>query len=231
MDKIIELKDIHKYYNMLGFTVKALDGVDITIRRGEFIALVGPSGSGKSTLMNVIGCLDIPTRGEYWLNGEDVSHLSDSRLAEIRSSTLGFVFQSFNLMSNLNALDNVALPGKYQKMCSRECKDKAKTAIEKVGLLDRAKHLPKELSGGQQQRIAFARALLCNPQILLADEPTGNLDSKTGKEILELICELNKQGMTIILVTHDNNVADVATRKIELFDGKIIRDEKKDGAA
>lgn len=231
MDKIIELKDIHKYYNMLGFTVKALDGVDITIRKGEFIALVGPSGSGKSTLMNVIGCLDIPTSGEYWLNGEDVSHLSDSRLAEIRSSTLGFVFQSFNLMSNLNALDNVALPGKYQKMSSRECKDKAKNAIEKVGLLDRAKHLPKELSGGQQQRIAFARALLCNPQILLADEPTGNLDSKTGKEILELICELNKQGMTIILVTHDNKVADVATRKIELFDGKIIRDEKKDGAA
>jgi putative ABC transport system ATP-binding protein len=231
MEKIIELKGIHKYYKMPGFTVKALDGIDITINKGEFIALVGPSGSGKSTLMNVIGCLDVPTSGEYWLNGEDVSNLSDSRLAEIRSSTLGFVFQSFNLMSNLNALDNIALPGKYQKMSSRECKRKARVAINKVGLLDRAKHLPKELSGGQQQRIAFARALVCNPMILLADEPTGNLDSKTGEEILELICELNKQGMTIILVTHDNKVANIAKRKIELFDGKIIKDEKKGGAA
>lgn len=231
MKELIVLKNIHKHYEMPGFTVKALDGVDITINKGEFVALVGPSGSGKSTLMNVLGCLDIPTSGEYLLDGVDISHLSDGKLAELRNKTLGFVFQSFNLMSNLSALENVALPGKYQKLSSKESRKRARAAIEMVGLQDRAKHLPKELSGGQQQRIAFARALLCKPRILLADEPTGNLDSKTGKEILKLICNLNKQGMTVILVTHDNKVADVATRKIELFDGKIIRDEMKDGAA
>lgn len=231
MKELIVLKNIHKHYKMPGFTVKALDGVDITINKGEFVALVGPSGSGKSTLMNVLGCLDIPTSGEYLLDGVDISHLSDGKLAELRNNTLGFVFQSFNLMSNLSALENVALPGKYQKLSSKESRKRARAAIEMVGLLARAKHLPKELSGGQQQRIAFARALLCKPRILLADEPTGNLDSKTGKEILKLICDLNKQGMTVILVTHDNKIADVAARKIELFDGKIIRDEMKDGAA
>lgn len=231
MKELIVLKNIQKYYKMPGFTVKALDGVDLTINNGEFVALVGPSGSGKSTLMNVLGCLDIPTSGEYILDGKDISHLPDGKLAELRNNTLGFVFQSFNLMSNLSALENVALPGKYQQLSSKESRKRARAAIDMVGLQNRAKHLPKELSGGQQQRIAFARALLCKPRILLADEPTGNLDSKTGKEILKLICDLNKQGMTIILVTHDNNVADIATRKIELFDGKIIRDDMKDGAA
>lgn len=231
MKELIVLKNIQKYYKMPGFIVKALDGVDLTINNGEFVALVGPSGSGKSTLMNVLGCLDIPTSGEYILDGKDISHLPDGKLAELRNNTLGFVFQSFNLMSNLSALENVALPGKYQKLSSKESRKRAGAAIDMVGLQNRAKHLPKELSGGQQQRIAFARALLCKPRILLADEPTGNLDSKTGKEILKLICDLNKQGMTIILVTHDNNVADIATRKIELFDGKIIRDDMKDGAA
>ena len=231
MNELIKLKNICKYYEMPGFTVKALDGVDITINKGEFIALVGPSGSGKSTLMNVLGCLDIPSSGEYFLKGEDIARLSDAKLAEIRNSTLGFVFQRFNLMSNMSALDNVALPGKYQRLSNKECRNRAKEAITKVGLEDRMKHLPKELSGGQQQRIAFARALLCRPQLLLADEPTGNLDSKTGKEILQLICELDAMGMTVILVTHDPNVAAIAKRKISLFDGKIISDERKDGVA
>lgn len=231
MNELIKLKNIHKHYQMSEFTVKALDGVHLTIREGEFIALVGPSGSGKSTLMNVIGCLDMPTSGEYILDGKDVSSLSDAKLAEIRNKKIGFVFQSFNLMSNMTALDNVALPGKYQKLSGRQSNKKAREMIELVGLKDRAKHLPKELSGGQQQRIAFARAMLCSPSLLLADEPTGNLDSKTGKEILELICELNKAGMTIVLVTHDEKVAEVADRKISLLDGKIESDQQRGGAA
>lgn len=231
MNELIKLKNIHKHYQMSEFTVKALDGVHLTIREGEFIALVGPSGSGKSTLMNVLGCLDMPTSGEYILDGKDVSSLSDAKLAEIRNKKIGFVFQSFNLMSNMTALDNVALPGKYQKLSGRQSNKKAGEMIELVGLKDRAKHLPKELSGGQQQRIAFARAMLCSPSLLLADEPTGNLDSKTGKEILELICELNKAGMTIVLVTHDEKVAEVADRKISLLDGKIESDQQRGGAA
>lgn len=231
MNELIKLKNIHKHYHMSEFTVKALDGVDLTIKEGEFIALVGPSGSGKSTLMNVLGCLDMPTSGQYILGGKDVSSLSDARLAEIRNKKIGFVFQSFNLMSNMSALENVALPGKYQKLSGRQSNKKAREMIELVGLGDRAKHLPKELSGGQQQRIAFARAMLCKPSLLLADEPTGNLDSKTGKEILELICELNKMGMTIVLVTHDDKIAQVADRKISLLDGKIERDQQRGGVA
>ncbi|MBT7123377.1 MAG: ABC transporter ATP-binding protein [Clostridia bacterium] len=231
MKELIVLKNIHKHYRMSQFTVKALDGVDVTIESGEFVALVGPSGSGKSTLMNVLGCLDMPTSGEYYIRGNDVSSFSDAKLAQIRNREVGFVFQSFNLMSNMTALQNVALPGKYQKMSSRQSIKRARIAIEMVGLQDRASHLPKELSGGQQQRVAFARALLCNPSLLLADEPTGNLDSKTGKEILELISSLNKQGMTVVLVTHDESIADVASRKISLLDGKIISDEKCGGAA
>lgn len=231
MNELIKLKDIHKHYRMSEFTVKALDGVDLTIKQGEFIALVGPSGSGKSTLMNLLGCLDTPTSGEYILDGKDVSRLSDAKLAEIRNRKIGFVFQSFNLMSNMTALENIALPGKYQKLSGRQSNKKAREMIELVGLGDRAKHLPKELSGGQQQRIAFARAMLCKPSLLLADEPTGNLDSKTGKEILGLICELNKMGMTIVMVTHDEKVAAVAKRKISLLDGKILSDEERGGAA
>lgn len=231
MNELIKLKDIHKHYRMSEFTVKALDGVDLTINQGEFIALVGPSGSGKSTLMNVLGCLDTPTSGEYILDGKDVSRLSDAKLAEIRNRKIGFVFQSFNLMSNMTALENIALPGKYQKLSSRQSNKKAREMIDLVGLGDRAKHLPKELSGGQQQRIAFARAMLCKPSLLLADEPTGNLDSKTGKEILGLICELNKMGMTIVMVTHDDKVAAVAKRRISLLDGKILSDEERGGAA
>lgn len=228
MNELIRLNDVCKYYQMPGFTVKALEHVSITIGEGEFVALVGPSGSGKSTLMNVLGCLDIPTGGEYWLDGKNVMRLSDSRLAVLRNQTLGFVFQSFNLMGNLTALDNVALPAKYRRMSGRASRAMAAEAIERVGLGDRAKHLPKELSGGQQQRVAFARALICRPRVLLADEPTGNLDSKTGKEILDLICELNRQGMTVILVTHDEAVATVAGRKVEILDGKIVQDIRKE---
>ena len=211
--------------------VVAVRDVSLEVARGEIFVVMGLSGSGKSTLMNVLGCLDMPTSGEYYIRGNDVSSFSDAKLAQIRNREVGFVFQSFNLMSNMTALQNVALPGKYQKMSSRQSIKRARIAIEMVGLQDRASHLPKELSGGQQQRVAFARALLCNPSLLLADEPTGNLDSKTGKEILELISSLNKQGMTVVLVTHDESIADVASRKISLLDGKIISDEKCGGAA
>ncbi|MBT3320639.1 MAG: ATP-binding cassette domain-containing protein, partial [Clostridia bacterium] len=176
MKELIVLKNIHKHYRMSQFTVKALDGVDVTIESGEFVALVGPSGSGKSTLMNVLGCLDMPTSGEYYIRGNDVSSFSDAKLAQIRNREVGFVFQSFNLMSNMTALQNVALPGKYQKMSSRQSIKRARIAIEMVGLQDRASHLPKELSGGQQQRVAFARALLADPKILVLDEADRMLD-------------------------------------------------------
>lgn len=223
---LIEIQDLHKHYIMPGFTVKALDGVDLVVDKGEYVSLVGPSGSGKSTLMNMIGCLDIPTSGKYTLNGTDLSMLKDNKLAEIRNNELGFVFQTFNLMSNMTALENVALPAKYRKMKTKECRLLAKQALENVGLGDRIHHLPKELSGGQQQRVAFARALLCNPTVLLADEPTGNLDSKTGKEVLAMMEELNAKGTTLILITHDKSIADKAHRKIEMLDGKIISDER-----
>jgi len=223
---LIEMHDLHKHYVMPGFTVRALDGVDLTIDKGEYVALVGPSGSGKSTLMNMIGCLDVPTSGKYFFNGTDMSLLNDNSLADIRNKELGFVFQTFNLMSNMTALENVALPAKYRKMKTKECRKLAKKALENVGLADRMHHLPKELSGGQQQRVAFARALLNNPPLLLADEPTGNLDSKTGKEVLELMEELNSKGTTLILITHDMNIADKAHRKIEMLDGRIANDTK-----
>lgn len=212
---------------MSDFMVKALDGVDIEIKKGEFVALVGPSGSGKSTLMNVLGCLDVPTEGDYFLFGENIANVKESKLAEIRNKKIGFVFQSFNLMSNLNAIDNIALPCKYSKMSTKQSRKLATKAIKKVGLEDRMYHKPYELSGGQQQRIAFARALLNNPSILLADEPTGNLDSKTSSEILKMMCDLNDNGTTIILVTHDNDIANIAKRKIEMLDGKILNDVKK----
>lgn len=204
--------------------VKALDCIDLEISQGEFVALVGPSGSGKSTLMNILGCLDIPTKGKYKLMDIDVEKAGDSKLAEIRNKNIGFVFQSFNLLNNLNAVDNVSLPCKYSKMSSKKSKNKAIEALKKVGLDDRRNHKPYELSGGQQQRVAFARALLNNPALLLADEPTGNLDSKTSKEILNLLIDLNSKGITIIIVTHDNSIANIAKRKIELLDGRIISD-------
>lgn len=227
-NKLIELVDLHKHYSMPGFTVKALDGIDLVINKGEYVSLVGPSGSGKSTLMNMLGCLDAPTSGRYIFNGADLTALSENTLADIRNDQMGFVFQKFNLLQNMSALDNVALPAKYRKLKTKECRQMAKRALKAVGLADRMYHLPNELSGGQQQRVAFARALLCNPPMLLADEPTGNLDSKTGKEVLLLMEELNAKGTTLILVTHNSELADKAHRKIEMLDGKIISDTKKE---
>jgi putative ABC transport system ATP-binding protein len=227
---LIEIKNLHKHYVMPGFTVKALDGVDITVDKGEYVALVGPSGSGKSTLMNMIGCLDAPTSGKYTLNGIDLSKQKDNQLAQIRNREVGFVFQTFNLMGNMSALDNVALPAKYRKKRAKECRQMAKQALTDVGLGERIYHLPNELSGGQQQRVAFARALLCNPPLLLADEPTGNLDSKTGKELLALMEQLNAKGTTLILITHDQSIADKAHRKISMLDGKIVSDTRSGDA-
>jgi len=229
VSKLIELKDIYKIYQMSDIKVKALDGVDIVISQGEFVALIGPSGSGKSTLMNILGCLDIPSSGSYRLMDIDVEKANEGKLAEIRNKNIGFVFQSFNLLNNMNAVDNVSLPCKYAKMKTKEVRKLAITALKEVGLEDRKNHRPYELSGGQQQRVAFARALLNNPAILLADEPTGNLDSKTSKEILNLLTDLNEKGTTIILVTHDNRIATIAKRKIEMLDGKIINDTRKEG--
>jgi len=210
--------------------VKALGGVDLEISEGEFVALIGPSGSGKSTLMNILGCLDAPTSGRFKLMSEDIDKASEGKLAEIRNRNIGFVFQSFNLLSNMNAVDNVSLPCKYAKMKTKESRKLAIEALKRVGLEDRKSHKPYELSGGQQQRVAFARALLNNPSILLADEPTGNLDSKTSRDILNLLTELNEKGTTVVLVTHDNNIAEIAKRKIELLDGKIINDARKEVA-
>ena len=224
MRELIRVEKLHKHYDMSDFSVHALDGIDICINQGELISLVGTSGSGKTTLMNVLGGLDTPTAGSYYLKERDITNLPEQKLAQIRNEEFGFVFQNFNLISSMTALENVALPGKYRRMSSRACRELAQVSLEKVGLSDRMKHLPNELSGGQQQRVAFARALICNPSILLADEPTGNLDSKTGLEILELIEKLNEQGTTIIIITHDNEIANKANRKVTLKDGKIILD-------
>lgn len=224
MSNIIKLKNIHKIYKMSNVEVNALQGVNLEIESGEFIALVGPSGSGKSTLMNILGCLDSPTIGTYMLLDEDIQKANESRLAEIRNESLGFVFQSYNLLNNMNAIKNVSLPCVYAKMKTKQSNELAIKALKAVGLEDRKNHKPRELSGGQQQRVAFARALLNNPSILLADEPTGNLDSKTSKDILNMLCELNEKGTTVILVTHDLAIANIAKRKIELLDGMIVKD-------
>lgn len=225
---LIDIYNLRKQYSMSDIVVDALDGIDVSIDKSEFVALVGPSGSGKSTLMNMLGCLDSPTSGRYVLNDTDVSNMSDTQLAGIRNNEIGFVFQNFNLIGTMTALDNVALPGRYGKINGVKCRQMAKEALAMVGLSDRIKHYPNELSGGQQQRVAFARALLRNPAILLADEPTGNLDSKSGAEILNLMKELNRNGTTIIMVTHERMIADTAGREIEMLDGKIIRDSKSE---
>ncbi len=218
---IIRLQEIHKIY-VLGLTqVHALRGVTLTIGRGEYVAIMGPSGSGKSTLMNIIGCLDVPTRGRYLLNGQDVSRLSDDALARIRNKEIGFVFQTFNLLPRATALHNVELPLIYNGLPGGKRKEKARLALEKVGLGDRMHHKPNELSGGQRQRVAIARALVNDPSIILADEPTGNLDSKTGEEIMEIFDHLHAQGNTIILVTHEDFIARHAHKIIHLRDGKI----------
>lgn len=224
--KVIEIQDLKRHYQMGQTLVRALDGVTFNVEENEYIAIMGPSGSGKSTLMNMIGCLDTPTHGEYVLNGQPVSELDDAELAQIRNREIGFVFQTFNLLPRTDCLSNVELPLIYSGIKSSVRKQKATETLTKVGLGDRLDHKPNELSGGQRQRVAIARALVNDPSILLADEPTGNLDTKTGEEIMELFEELYRQGNTIILVTHENEIANHARRIIRLRDGKIEVDQK-----
>jgi putative ABC transport system ATP-binding protein len=223
-DTLIKIRDLAKLYKVGAEEVHALDGVSFDINRGEYVAIMGPSGSGKSTLMNLIGCLDTPSSGSYVLNGAETATLADDELARIRNAEIGFVFQTFNLLARTTALANVELPLVYAGISKVERKARAERALEEVNLSDRAGHMPNELSGGQRQRVAIARALVNNPSILLADEPTGNLDSKTGEEILRLFEELNRRGNTIIIVTHDAGVAHRAKRTIRLSDGKIVED-------
>ncbi len=223
---MIELKNICKTYTMGKNLVHALMDINISIKQHEFTAIVGPSGSGKSTLMNMIGCLDTPTSGSYILDGHEISNMSDNQLAEIRNTRLGFIFQGFNLLQKLTAVENVELPLVYQGAGARERHRRSKEALEAVGLGDRVHHKPTELSGGQQQRVAIARALVSNPPIILADEPTGNLDSKSGAEIMKLMKELHGNGNTIILITHDNSIAMQAKRVIRISDGQIAEDRE-----
>lgn len=223
---IIRIQDLTRFYQMGQTEVRALNGVSFDVQENEYIAIMGPSGSGKSTMMNMIGCLDTPTSGEYILNGNRVSQLDDSELAQVRNREIGFVFQTFNLLPRTDCLSNVELPLIYAGMKYSERKKRATETLEKVGLGDRLDHKPNELSGGQRQRVAIARALVNNPSILLADEPTGNLDSKTGDEIMILFEELHRAGNTIILVTHENDIANHARRIIRLRDGIIESDEK-----
>ncbi len=225
---MIELKDVKKTYRLGGEIVHALDGVDLTINDGEFVAIIGPSGSGKSTLMNILGCLDVPTSGAYSLNGKDVSRLRDDQLAQARNRNIGFVFQQFNLLGKATALRNVELPLRYAGMGGKERHARAVEALTTVGLAERLRHRPTELSGGQQQRVAIARALVTRPTMILADEPTGALDSRTGAEILALFENLQStRGITVILVTHDANVAGHAKRIIAIRDGRIESDIRK----
>jgi putative ABC transport system ATP-binding protein len=225
-EALIRTEDLWKTYVMGGSEVHALHGVTFEIQRNEYVAIMGPSGSGKSTLMNLIGCLDTPTRGQYWLNNQLVSELDDDRLAHIRNKEIGFVFQTFNLLARATALHNVELPLIYSGMSTRERIERARRALAMVELSDRMDHRPNELSGGQRQRVAIARALVNEPSIILADEPTGNLDSATGDEILRLFDRLHSEGNTIILVTHDRDVANYAHRVISIRDGKIASDER-----
>lgn len=230
MEKLIELKDVHKIYQVGENEVRAIDGINLDIYEGEFVAIVGQSGSGKSTMMNIIGCLDVPTSGEYYLSGEKVSDLSDDRLAEIRNRLLGFVFQQYNLIPKLTVLENVELPLVYSGMHQKERVDESRLALDKVGILEKEKNLPSQLSGGQQQRVSIARALAGKPTVILADEPTGALDSKTGQEVLALLQELNREGKTIVLITHDNAIAAKARRIVRLADGKVTEDVRLDEA-
>ena len=226
---LIEIKDLYKIYNEgKESEVRALDGVTLHIDRGEFVAIVGQSGSGKSTLMNVLGCLDIPTYGEYHLNGTDVTSLSDKQLAHIRNREIGFIFQGYNLIQELDALENVTLPLIYQGVSVWDREDIAMEALEKVGMAERAHHRPSEMSGGQQQRVAIARAIATHPPIIMADEPTGALDSRTGRHVLEILRGLYREGTTTLLITHDDGIAATARRVVRLSDGKIIADHAQE---
>jgi len=223
-DLIIRTEQLHKHYVLGAETVRAVRGVDLEIARGEFVAVMGPSGSGKSTFMNMIGCLDTPTSGRYWLNGRLVSELSEDELARVRNKEIGFVFQTFNLLPRATALQNVELPLIYAGVGTKERRRRAAEKLEMVGLGDRMGHRPPEMSGGQRQRVAVARALVNEPALLLADEPTGNLDSVTGEEVMRQFAELNEHGQTIILVTHEHDIAAYARRQVHLRDGLIERD-------
>ena len=218
---IISMTGITKIYNIGGEEVRALDNANLTIHEGEFVSIIGPSGSGKSTLMNIIGCLDVADRGEYILDGQSIEQYTEEELAHIRNRKIGFIFQNFNLLSRMTAQGNVELPLIYQRVRLSERKERASEALERVGLKDRSSHRPAELSGGQQQRVAIARALATNPAILLADEPTGNLDSKTGDDIIALFHELHKAGDTIVLITHNEDIAKLAERRIRIMDGHV----------
>ncbi len=225
MARLIETKDVYKIYaEGLESEVRALDGVSVTIDEGEFVAIVGQSGSGKSTLMNILGCLDIPTRGDYILRGTNVKQLSDKKLSRIRNKEIGFIFQQYNLVKTLTVQENVELPLIYQNIKYDQRFDMVKDALEKMGIADKYKHYPSQLSGGQQQRVAIARAIATKPEIIMADEPTGALDSKTGNDILAFLKQFNREGTTVILITHDNGIAAQANRRIRIADGKIIED-------
>ena len=226
---LIKLNDVYKIYGEgLESEVRALDGVSLEIDRGEFTAIVGQSGSGKSTMMNVLGCLDIPTYGEYYLDGTDVRELSDQALSKIRNRQIGFIFQQYNLIQNLTVLENVELPLIYQGILPGKRREMAMEALERVGLAGRVKHRPVEMSGGQQQRVAIARAIATKPSIIMADEPTGALDSHTGQEVLRFLQQLNREGNTVILITHDNAIAATARRVVRLADGKIVEDRQQE---
>ena len=229
MAKLIELRNVYKIYGEgLESEVRALDGVSLDIEKGEFVAVVGQSGSGKSTMMNVLGCLDIPTRGTYHLDGVDVLELSDKQLSRIRNKQIGFIFQQYNLIQNLTVLENVELPLIYQGIDPIDRWELAMQALARVGLADRAQHKPTQMSGGQQQRVAIARAISTRPPIIMADEPTGALDSRTGHEVLGFLQQLNKEGSTVILITHDNGIAATARRIVRIADGKIIEDHPQE---
>ena len=224
MEPLIQVENIHKIYNPGENEVRALDGVSLTIHRGELVAIIGHSGSGKSTLMNMLGCLDTPTSGRYLLNGQDVSGLSDNQLSEIRNKQIGFIFQGFNLIANLNAIENVELPLIYRGIDRKTRHKLAIESLKMVGLEKRMQHKPSEMSGGQQQRVAIARAIAAKPPVILADEPTGNLDSASSREILGILKQMHQSGKTVILITHDNGIADQARRVVRIMDGKIESD-------
>lgn len=221
---LIEVRDVYKIYNPGENQVNALDGVSITIDEGEFVAIIGQSGSGKSTLMNMLGLLDTPTKGEYYINGKLVDDLTDDQMSVIRNEQIGFIFQGFNLIASLSALENVELPLVYRGMKKEERREISKDALERVGLGPRMNHLPAEMSGGQQQRVAVARAIAARPPVILADEPTGNLDTKSTKEVMAILHELKDEGRTVIVITHDNEIAEEAERVIRIRDGKVVED-------
>ena len=226
---LIDIQQVYKIYNEgTEAEVRALNGVDLTIERGEFVAVVGQSGSGKSTLMNILGCLDVPTRGTYRIDGQDVRELDDAQLSHIRNKQVGFIFQGYNLIPSLTAYENVELPLIYQNVSAFKRRDLVMDAMERVGVAERYRHHPSEMSGGQQQRVAIARAIATRPPIIMADEPTGALDSHTGKEVLRFLQELNKEGSTVILITHDNSIAATARRIVRISDGKIIEDKEQE---